>query len=159
MHKVYYEICISFLCARIGTLDLNQPFNGRAKIWEPSKMKLIWGLQSWTLTGVQGSRTLSSRVHGSWEWRYQTRSTSRQPLQYEHGVGRTRARQILLKGLGTRACQDPRGACWLHDWGRAGMSLVTSCAFPYKHARNIEDLQEYSICCIEVLPNLTCICS
>ena len=37
------------------------PLNWRAEIWEPFKMKLIWGLQSWTLCGWAisfGSRPL-----------------------------------------------------------------------------------------------------
>ena len=47
--RVWYVFCISFLYSWIDVLDLNQPFNWTAEIWEPFKMKLIWGLQSWTL--------------------------------------------------------------------------------------------------------------
>ena len=47
--QVYYEFCISFLYSWIDVLDSNQPFDWGAKIWEPFKMKLIWGLQSWAL--------------------------------------------------------------------------------------------------------------
>ena len=47
--QVYYDFCISFLCSWIDMLNLNQPFNWRVEPWEPFKMKLIWGLQSWTL--------------------------------------------------------------------------------------------------------------
>ena len=41
-----------FLYSWIDVLDLNQPFNWKAEIWEPFKMKLIWGLQSWPLVGA-----------------------------------------------------------------------------------------------------------
>ena len=47
--QVQCELCISFLYSWIDVLDSNQPFNWRAKIREPFKMKLIWGLQSWPL--------------------------------------------------------------------------------------------------------------
>ena len=36
----------------IDVLNLNQLFNWRAEIWEPFKMKLIWGLQSWILIPI-----------------------------------------------------------------------------------------------------------
>jgi hypothetical protein len=49
MHKIDMIFCISFLYSWIDVLDLNQPFSWSADIWEPFKMKLIWGLQSWTL--------------------------------------------------------------------------------------------------------------
>ena len=100
--------------------------------------------------GFRVQRTLSSNVHESWEWRHQTRSTSRRPLQYVHGVGRTSAPQILLKGFGTRACQDPRGACWAHDWRRAGMSLDPVLFRISMHGK-LKIKQVYWICCIEVL--------
>ena len=45
-----YALCISFLYFCIEILDLNYPFNWRPKICEPFKMKLIRGLQSWTLS-------------------------------------------------------------------------------------------------------------
>jgi hypothetical protein len=45
MHKFN----MSFVYSWIDILDLNQPFSWIAEIWEPFKMKLIWGLQSWTL--------------------------------------------------------------------------------------------------------------
>ena len=45
MHK----FGISFLYSWIYVLDLNQPLKWRAEIWEPFKMKLIQGIQSWTL--------------------------------------------------------------------------------------------------------------
>ena len=47
--QVWYEFCISFLYSWIDVLDLNEPFNRRVDIWEPFKMKFIWGLQSWIL--------------------------------------------------------------------------------------------------------------
>ena len=43
------RVLYSFLYSSIDVLDLNQPFSWRAENWEPFKMKLIWGLQSWTL--------------------------------------------------------------------------------------------------------------
>jgi hypothetical protein len=50
--QVLYEFCISFLYPWIDVLNLNQLLNIRAEIWEPFKMKLIWGLQSWTLIAM-----------------------------------------------------------------------------------------------------------
>ena len=50
------EFCISFLYPSIDILDLNKPFNSKAEIWEPFKLKLIWGLRSWTL--LRGYKTL-----------------------------------------------------------------------------------------------------
>ena len=47
---VLYFISI-FLDWRLG---FTRPFNWIAKIWEPFKMKLIWGLQSWTLISWVG---------------------------------------------------------------------------------------------------------
>ena len=38
-----------YIYSWIDVFDLNQLFNWRAEIWEPFKMKLIWGLQAWTL--------------------------------------------------------------------------------------------------------------
>ena len=49
--QTQYEFCISFLYSWIDVLHLNQPSKWSAEIWEPFKMKLIWGLQSWTLFG------------------------------------------------------------------------------------------------------------
>ena len=48
MHKFNMSFCVSFLYSWIDILNLNQPFNWKAEIWEPFKIKLIWGLQSWT---------------------------------------------------------------------------------------------------------------
>ena len=50
----WYEFCISFLFSWLDILNLNQPFSWRVEVWEPFKMKLIWGLQSRTL--VIGSK-------------------------------------------------------------------------------------------------------
>ena len=47
--SLYMSFCIAFLYSWIDVLDLNQPCNWKAKIWEPFKMELIWGLQSWPL--------------------------------------------------------------------------------------------------------------
>ena len=46
-----YKFCISVLYSWIDVLDLNRPFNWKAKIWEAFKMKLSYeGFhQSWTL--------------------------------------------------------------------------------------------------------------
>jgi len=50
MHKFNMNYVFHFyLNSWIDVLDLNQPFNWRSEFWEPFKMKLIWGLQSWTL--------------------------------------------------------------------------------------------------------------
>ena len=46
--QIWYEFSISFRYSWTDFLDLDQPFNWKAEIWEPFKMKLIWGLQSWT---------------------------------------------------------------------------------------------------------------
>ena len=51
--QVQYELRISFLYSSIDVLDLNQPFDWRAQVREPFKMKLIWGLQSWPLNRMQ----------------------------------------------------------------------------------------------------------
>ena len=54
----------------------------------------------------------------------------------------------------------PRSArSLLGTWLRESWCVVRSCAFRNKHEQNIEDQQVYWICCIEVLPNLTCVCS
>ena len=42
--QVKYEFCISFLYFWIDLLDLNQPFNWRTEIWEPSKWNLYEGV-------------------------------------------------------------------------------------------------------------------
>ena len=55
--QVEHEFCILFLYSWIDVLVLNHPFTWRAKIWEPFKMKLIWGLQSWTLIWRPGRFT------------------------------------------------------------------------------------------------------
>ena len=39
----------SYILGLTYIMDLNQPFNWRAEIWQPFIMKLIWGLQSWPL--------------------------------------------------------------------------------------------------------------
>jgi len=55
-HIVFHcmiEFCISFPYSLLDVLDLNQGFDGSARIWEPFKTELIWGLQSWTLTGME----------------------------------------------------------------------------------------------------------
>ena len=49
MHGFNMSFVFHFLCSWINILDLNRRFNWRADIWEPFKMKFIWGLQSWTL--------------------------------------------------------------------------------------------------------------
>ena len=65
--QVYYEFCISFLYSWIDVLDSNQPFDWGAKIWEPFKMKLIWGLQSWPLCTItlQKHHTKSKTIQTS----------------------------------------------------------------------------------------------
>ena len=57
----FVHIISIFLCWRLGfepTLLL------KAEIWEPFKMKLVWGFQSWTLTQGHQNR----RFDHVWEW-------------------------------------------------------------------------------------------
>ena len=50
MHKFNMKFSISFMYSWIDVLDLNRPFNWRAKLWEPSIWKkFIWELRSWPL--------------------------------------------------------------------------------------------------------------
>ena len=60
MHKFNTSFVFHFLYSWIDVLDLNQPFNWRVEIWEPFKMELKWGLQSWTLVG----QSVGSRLAG-----------------------------------------------------------------------------------------------
>ena len=56
-------ICNSFLYSWIEVLDLNQPFKCSIEIWEPFKMFLTWGIQSWTLVlGDLRSKSPCSRA-------------------------------------------------------------------------------------------------
>ena len=69
---------ISLLYSWIDVLDLNQPFNWRAKIWEPFKMRLIWGLQYWPLLLLPHPKKLELElVWPSWP---RTQNTNRQEL-------------------------------------------------------------------------------
>ena len=48
-HIALIWVLYFILYSWIDVLDLSHPFDWRANIWEPFKMKLIWGLQSWPL--------------------------------------------------------------------------------------------------------------
>ena len=54
--QVWYEFCISFLYTRIDVLDLNQPFNWMARVWDRA-------LQNETHTRASISTTASNTLH------------------------------------------------------------------------------------------------
>ena len=56
MHKFNMSLIFYFYILRLTSWVWTDPFNWIAEIWEPFKMKLIWGLQSWTLKGRLHSR-------------------------------------------------------------------------------------------------------
>ena len=47
-------------------LDWNRSFNYKVGIWEPFKMKLIWGLQSWTLVVTHKPWILKRNLISTW---------------------------------------------------------------------------------------------
>jgi hypothetical protein len=62
--QVQYEFCISFPYSWIDVLNLNQPFNWTAEIWQPFKMKLIWELQPWMLNHIYWRERRAPFIHG-----------------------------------------------------------------------------------------------
>ena len=44
-----HNLIMSFVFHFYILIRLNEPFTWRTEMWEPFKMRLIWGLQSWTL--------------------------------------------------------------------------------------------------------------
>ena len=66
MHKFNMSFVFQLCILRLTSWIWTNPSTERAEIWEPFKMKLVWGFQSWILTPAWAHCTLLNyKVHVS----------------------------------------------------------------------------------------------
>ena len=131
----------SFLYSWINVLDLNQPFNLRVEIWEPFKMKLIWGLQFSTLR--TGDWLVTETGHARrggclcWTW-------GPQWSRWWEGVWGSWANQKAPPPLGAHATKEKGWPECMDSHPLSSRHVVTCLAdFPYYHGHLINNQAAY----------------
>ena len=118
MHNFTMSFVFYFLYSWIDVLDLNQPFNWRAEIREPFKMKLIRGLHTRATPKIPAmepakntSPTYSLGIHGwDFSWLLVARlcpSSSHSSSSNQHKILAMYSRRIRRAGVfGWLCCWD-----------------------------------------------------